>query len=58
MIDLIQLTSGERLLRISDASSGLSLEKKLDPHQPVARQQERLLAAFEAARIRELASTP
>ncbi|MBI2879280.1 MAG: hypothetical protein HYY19_06110 [Candidatus Rokubacteria bacterium] len=29
-VDLIKLASGERLLRLSEAASGLSLEKKLD----------------------------
>jgi hypothetical protein len=48
-IDLIRLTGGERLLRLTEAQSGLSLEKKLDEKQPVVRQQRRLLGVFEAA---------
>jgi hypothetical protein len=48
-IDLIKLASGERLLRLTEPQSGLSLEKKLDPKQPVVRQKERLLGVFEAA---------
>lgn len=51
-IDLIRLVSGERLLRLTEPQSGLSLEKKLDAQQPVARQQERLLGVFEAALAR------
>ena len=47
--DLIKLISGERILRLTEPQSGLSLEKKLDPKQPVVRQKERLLGAFEAA---------
>ena len=47
--DLIKLTSGERLLRLTEPQSGLSLEKKLDAKQPVLRQKERLLGVFEAA---------
>ncbi|MFN3408865.1 MAG: hypothetical protein ACK45B_07725 [Limisphaerales bacterium] len=51
-IDLIKLVSGERLLRLTETQSGLSLEKKLDPQQPVARQKERLFGVFEAALAR------
>ena len=48
-IDLIKLAGGERLLRLTEPQSGLSLEKKLDRNQPVVRQKERLLGVFEAA---------
>jgi hypothetical protein len=48
-IDLIKLAGGERLLRLSEAQSGLSLEKKLDPQKPVVSQKEKLLGVFEAA---------
>jgi len=48
-IDLIKLTDGERLLRLTEPQSGLSLEKKLDARQPLVRQKERLLGMFEAA---------
>ena len=48
-IDLIKLAGGERLLRLTEQQSGLSLEKKLDRNQPVVRQKERLLGVFEAA---------
>jgi len=48
-IDLIKLAGGERLLRLTDPRSGLSLEKKLDPQEPVVRQKERLIGVFEAA---------
>ena len=51
-IDLIKLVSGERLLRLTEPQSGLSLEKKLDAKQPVVRQKERLLGVFEAALAR------
>ena len=43
-IDLIKLAGGERLLRLTESLSGLSLEKKLDPQKPVASQKEKLLA--------------
>ena len=51
-IDLIKLAGGERLLRLSETQSGLSLEKKLDPQKSVVGQKERLLGVFEAALVR------
>ena len=51
-IDLIKLAGGGRLLRLTESQSGLSLEKKIDPKQPVVRQKQRLLGAFEAALAR------
>ena len=51
-IDLIKLVSGERLLRLTEPQSGLSLEKKLEAKQPVVRQKERLIAVFKAALAR------
>ena len=56
-IDLIKLTTGARLLRLTDARSGLCLEKTLDPQQPVARQKERLGRAFREPLARELVET-
>jgi hypothetical protein len=47
--DLVKLLSGERILRLTDPQSGLSLEKKLGPSEAVVRQKGRLLAIFEAA---------
>lgn len=47
--DLVKLANGERLLRLTEAESGLSLERKLDPEQPVLRQKRQLLSVFEAA---------
>lgn len=49
-IDLMKLKTGERLLRLTDPQSGLSLERKLDPEKSVIAQKEKLLAVFEAAR--------
>ena len=51
-IDLIKLLSGERLLRLTEPQSGLALEKRLDPKQPIVRQRERLFSVFEAALAR------
>lgn len=51
-IDLIKLAGGERLFRLTESQSGLTLEKKLDPKESVVRQKERLLGVFEAALAR------
>jgi hypothetical protein len=48
-IELIRLSTGERLLRLSDPKSGLSLERALDPNLPVHSQKERLFDVLEAA---------
>jgi hypothetical protein len=55
-VDLIKLASGERLLRLSEATSGLSPEKRSHPPLPVVRHKERLMRAFEAALAGELTS--
>ena len=51
-MELIKLKDGERLLRLTEPQSGLSLERKLNPEQPVANQKEQLLSVFEAALAR------
>jgi hypothetical protein len=48
-IDLVKLKDGGRLLRLTYAPSGLSLQQILDAKQPVASQKERLFNVFEAA---------
>jgi hypothetical protein len=47
--DLIKLVSGERILRLTEPQSGLSLEKKLSPADVVVRQKEKLLRVFQTA---------
>ena len=49
---LIKLVSGERILRLTEPQSGLTLEKKLAPADAVVRQKERLLQVFDAALAR------
>ena len=49
-MELIKLKGGERLLRLTEPQSGLSLERKLNPERPVADQKKQLLSVFEAAR--------
>jgi len=48
-IELTKLRSGERLFRLTDSQSGLSLERKVDPTRPVVNQKEYLISIFEAA---------
>ena len=50
--DLVKLLNGERILRLTDPQSGLSLEKKLKSAEAVVRQKDRLLQVFEAALAR------
>jgi hypothetical protein len=47
--DLIKLLTGERILRLTEPQSGLSLEKKLSPADAIVLQKEKLLGVFEAA---------
>jgi len=47
--DLIKLLNGERILRLTEPQSGLSLKKKLASADAVVRQKEKLLGIFEAA---------
>jgi hypothetical protein len=48
-IELVRLATGERLIRLTDPRSGLALERKADPSRSLARQKERLMAAFKVA---------
>jgi hypothetical protein len=50
--DLVKLLNGERILRLTDPRSGLSLEKKLKPAEAVLRQRDVLFQVFEAALAR------
>jgi hypothetical protein len=51
-IELLKLHGGDRLLRLTEPKSGLSLERKLDSKRSVVDQKERLLTVFEAALAR------
>ena len=53
---LLKLADGSRLLRLSEQESGLCLEKRLDPTEPVFGQKERWTLAFESMLDRELGS--
>jgi len=51
---LLKLADGARILRFSEPKSGLSLEKRLDPSQPVLQQKQRWKAVFAEMLEREL----
>lgn len=48
-VDLIKLADGARLLRFTDAQSGVSVERKLDAARSVAEQKRQLAEVFQAA---------
>ena len=52
-IDLVKLADGSRLLRLSDSSSLLCLEKRLDPPASVHRQKQHWLHVFRDLLSRE-----
>lgn len=52
-IQLVKLADGGRLLRFSEKTSGLCLEKKLAAQQAVVLQKARLLREFEQLLARE-----
>lgn len=51
---MLKLADGVRILRFNEPTSGLCLEKRLEPDQPVARQKERWKQAFTSMLDREL----
>jgi hypothetical protein len=51
---LLKLADGARILRLSEPESGLCLEKRLDPAQPVVRQKERWERVLSTILEREL----
>ncbi|HKP04347.1 MAG TPA: hypothetical protein VJU77_13425 [Chthoniobacterales bacterium] len=48
-VELVKLADGARLLRFTDAISGLSVERKLDAGRSVEKQKRQLRDVFEAA---------
>jgi hypothetical protein len=48
-VELIKLVGGERLLRLLDLASGMTLEMKVDPKLPVLRQKKRMIDVFATA---------
>jgi len=54
-IQLVKLAEGGRLLRFSEKTTGLSLEKRLAGQEAVVAQKARLLREFEQLLSREMA---
>jgi len=54
---MLKLSDGARVLRFSEPKSGLCLEKRLDPKDPVSPQKERWKQVFRAMLKRELGTT-
>jgi hypothetical protein len=53
----LKLADGSRVLRFSERPSGLSLEKRLEEQESVARQKHRWMEVFVAMLERELGAT-
>jgi len=51
-MELVKLEGGQRLLRLTEPKSGLSLERKLNPEQPVADQKKNSFSRFSKLRSR------
>jgi hypothetical protein len=56
-IELIELTDGTRIVRVSDPFTATALERRLDHAQPVAQQKEAVDRALRAVLERELKAT-
>jgi hypothetical protein len=54
---MLKLADGGRILRLSEPRSGLCLEKRLDPKEPVAQQKQRWQRVFTSMLERELGAT-
>lgn len=52
-IELVKLVDGTRLLRLSEPTARVCLEKAVDPAAPIARQKERWLRVFRDLLARE-----
>ena len=52
-IELLQLADGARILRVTDPLTATTLERRLDPAQPVVRQKETVARALRAVLDRE-----
>ena len=50
---MLKLADGARILRLTEPISGLALEKRLDPSQPVAQQTDHWKRAFHTFLQRE-----
>jgi hypothetical protein len=55
-IEMVKLVDGTRVLRVTDAATATTLERRVDPAQPVVRQKEMVAHALRAVLDRELKS--
>ncbi len=55
-IQLVQLTDGQKLMRIEDKSTGLSVERKLSPELPLVAQKNKLVRLFESLLLNDAAA--
>lgn len=55
-IQLLTLVHGERLIRLEDDVTGLSVERKVRPEKPLVAQKANLMELFEAMIHSELAA--
>lgn len=55
-IQLLTLAQGERLIRLEDDATGLSVERKVHPEKPLVAQKASLLKIFEAVLESEYAA--
>ena len=53
-IQLVTLTNGQRLLRMEDEASGLTLERRLHPEKPLVAQKARMMQLFQSMLQSEL----
>ena len=56
-LQMIELTDGGRLLRLSEPRSGLCMEKRLEPQKSVAEQKQQWQNVFVAMLEREFGAT-
>lgn len=54
-IQLVQLTGGQKLMRIEDPATGLSVERKLAPELPLVAQKNKLVRLFETLLLNDTA---
>ncbi len=53
---LVQLTDGQKLMRIEHAATGLSVERRLSPEAPLVAQKAKLLRLFETLLLNDAAA--
>ena len=55
-IQLVQLTDGQKLMRIEDDATGFCVERKLLPEAPLVAQKAKLLRLFETLLLNDAAA--